>query len=184
MKLINLLPKAFNSNEIFYELFHSILNFDKVINSILENIKKYITKVNYEINHGLLIQFSPIKFNFINLDYNIFDFIESNIGKPCQVCKEIPKKSFLCLICGEKVCKPESNIHTRKCTSNYCIFIDMDSMRLIYLDEKDEIIKFSPIYVNKTGSGPISSEISNEFNLCHEKLNLMIKNYVSKDFYK
>ena len=183
-EIINLLPKAFNSNEIFYELFHSILNFDKVINSILENIKKYITKVNYEINHGLLIQFSPIKFNFINLDYNIFDFIESNIGKPCQVCKEIPKKSFLCLICGEKVCKPESNIHTRKCTNNYCIFIDMDSMRLIYLDEKDEIIKFSPIYVNKTGSGPISSEISNEFNLCHEKLNLMIKNYVSKDFYK
>ena len=33
----------------------------------------------------LIIQFSPIKFDFIHLDNNIFDWIERNLGKPCDI---------------------------------------------------------------------------------------------------
>ena len=189
--IINSLPKVFNSNDIFYILFSSNLNFNKVINSLIENVKNSIEFVNYEINPELIIQFSPIKFNFIHLDNNIFDLIERNIGKKCNVCGEKPEISFLCLICGEKICKrinfelkyDELISHVHNCTNGFCILFDMDRFKMIYIDENEKSIIFNMIYTNKAGNSPKGLEISHEFNLNHEKLKSVLKSYVSKDFH-
>ena len=185
--IINKLPKTFNTNDTFYKLFSSVLNSEKVITNIIENVKTHKNKIDFEITQELILQFIPPKFNFINLDKNIFDFIEKYIGIKCSICQKIQTNSFLCLICGDKVCSPknsnEVDIHTNKCTSGYCIYIDMENMKLHLIDNFGKNTKLYPIYVNKAGTGPKGSEISNEFNLSYEILKTVIKNYASKDFY-
>ena len=192
--IINALSKTFNSEEIFNKLFSPILSFNNILNSIIENVKKYNnsnTDIKYDITQELLIQFSPVKFNFIHLDNNIFDLIEKTIGKKCIICKKTPKQSFLCLLCGEKICYTgqiairieEAIAHSRKCAGNYCLIIDMENMRIYYMDAKEKVLKLYPIYVNKMGIGPKGDYISNEFNLSHEKLKLLKKVYISKDFH-
>ena len=51
------------------------------------------------------------------------------------------------------------------------------------MDVKEKVLKLYSIYVNKMGNGPKGDYISNEFNLSHEKLKLLKKNYISKDFH-
>ena len=124
---ISTLPKIFNSNDTLYKMISQDLNYDKVLNLIIENVKKNSTNKIYEINKELIIQFSPIKFNFINLPYKIFDFIEENTGKECCVCDRLVRETFLCFICGKKVCSPfnkayyEREIvkHINICASSY-----------------------------------------------------------------
>ena len=187
--VIEQLPKIFNSDEAFYKLFSKSLNFDNSINLIFENVKKYNTNLNYDITHELIIQFSPIKFNFIQLENNNFDLIEKYAEKKCNICGKIPKKALLCLICGEKVCNErndkndETIIHTIKCTGSYCIFIKMYKMKLIYITKDGGKLKLFHIYVNKNGNGAKGREITNEFNLNHEKMKLVMRNYLSKEFH-
>ena len=188
--IIDKLPKIFNPNDIFYKLFSSSLNFDNVLNSILENVKDSINNdqnLNYEITKELMIQFAPIKFNFIRLDSNIFDFIENNIGKKCSLCKNIRRDSFLCLICGEKVCNHKKSdeymIHVRKCTGDFCIFIQLSKTKLFLANKYGDLVKLFHLYVNKAGTGPKGNQISNEFNLSEEKIKNIIKNYISNDFH-
>ena len=188
--IIDKLPKTFNSNDIFYKIFQSNLNYDNVINLIFENMNEYINNnenFNLGITKELMIQFTPIKFNFIQLDINIFDFIETNIRKKCSLCKSIKGHSLLCLICGEKVCSHKKSneylIHVRKCTGDFCIFIHTTKMKLYFANKFGSVIKLFPLYVNKAGIGPKGNQISNEFNLSEEKLKTIIKNYISNDFH-
>ena len=189
LDIINNLPKIFFKTDILYKSFSSIINFNKVIYSLLENMKKCNDK-NYIINKELILQFSPIKFDFIHLEKNIFDFIEKIAGKKCIICQKIIPKSFLCLICGEKVCRPdvegfeyqEMMLHTNSCTSSCCIFVDTGNMKLYYIN-KNRILKLFSIYVDKTGAGPKGDKIPNEFYLNEEKIKLAKKNYIYDDFY-
>ena len=191
--IINILPKTFDENNIFFKQFSSVLNFDNILNSIIENAKKYNTdsKIIYQITHELIIQSIPTKFHFYPLENNIFDFIEKNTGKTCQECGKIHKSLFMCLICGENVCKNLNsrarfdalNIHTHKCQGDYCIYLDMIFMNLYYINTKGSLIKLFPIYINKAGTGPMESGITNEFNLSYEKLKMITKDFISKDFH-
>ena len=189
--IINNLSKTFNTNETFYQIFPSDLNFDKVIDSIINNIKKYKDAISCELTHELIIQFTPIKFNFVPMENNIFDFLLKNIAKKCEVCQRIKKDSLLCLNCGGKLCQliqdrqrnDEALIHIDNCTGDNCIYIDMNNMKLYYVNKFGRELKLYPLYVDQNGSGPKKFlHISNEFNLSHEKLKLTLKNYVSKDF--
>ena len=189
--IINQLPKVFSSNDILYNILSQELNFDKILNSILENTNKYNTNLIYDITPELIMQFSPIKFNFIHLDNNIFDLIEKTITKKCIICGKTPKKAMLCLICGEKVChgsrlgfnQDELLSHTSKCTGSYGMFIKLYKMKLFYINNKGRKKRLFPIYVNKNGIGAKGEEIGGEFNLSKEKLKLMLKNYLSNDFH-
>ena len=183
MDIIQNLHSIFNKNDLFFKLFGNNFDYNKVIGSIFSNIKLNNKDESISENE-LIIQFSPIKFDFTYLDENIFDWIERNIGKPCDMCKQITKYSFICLICGDKVCKENLNDirnHTRMCGGNFCIFVDMDNMNLL-LCNVDSLKRLFPIYINETGTGPKGSEIGKEFNLNHEKLHLAIKNFVCNDF--
>ena len=189
--IISQLPKIFSSNEIFYNILSQSLNFDKILNSIFENIKQNNPNSIYEITPEFFIQSSPIKFNFIQLDNNIFDLIEKNTEKKCSICERLPKKAAICLICGEKLCYSllrlnahhnELFLHTVQCTGSYCMFIKFYRMKLYYVTNRGKGLKLFPIYVNKSGIGVKDNEFSGEFNLSKEKLKLILKNYLCNDF--
>ena len=187
--IISNLSKAFNSNEIIYKMFFQDLNFQKMSNSIIKNFNKFNNDINYEINKELLIQFSPIKFNFIRLDFEVFDFIEKLLGVECNICQRIPKNSFLCLICGQKICQNDIIYHNRNCSNNIGLFIYTNNMNIYLFNGKFALRKLYPIYVNKAGNGPeiraISTEfksISNEFKLSKENLKTALRDYVCNDF--
>ena len=187
MDIINNLPKIFNPEDIFYKIFGNISNHNKIFNAIFTNIIKNNNEKDV-YNYELIIQFSPIKFNFIYLDNNIFDWIEKNLGKKCDICNKKSKFSFICLICGNKVCHVRNNLyhildHTKKCGGKYCIFVDMDNMKMYLWDSDNNTKKLFSLYVNEAGIGPKGSEISNKYNLSYEKLALSIKNYTCNDFH-
>ena len=183
--IINFLPKLFNSNEVFYNLLGKYLDYNKVIQLIFDNIIKY-NDGKISIVKELIIHFSPIKFEFTYLDNNIFDMIEKNLGKKCDICNKISKSSCICLICGKAICHSDYGIyhfsnHTIKCGGEYCMFVVLENMIIILWNENNDKKKLFPIYVNEAGIGPKGNEIGNEFNLSHEKLNSAMKNYVCND---
>ena len=185
MDIINNLPKTFNENDVFYKLFGKTLEYKNVFNSIFINVKTN-EKEESIIEKELIIQFSPIKFGFIHLDKNIFDWIERNLGKECDVCHQVTKKSDICLICGDKVCRDkaiEVINHTKKCGGKYCLFVDMNNMNIILFTSQFILKRLFPIYVNDAGVGPNGYEIRSEFSLSNEKLNQAIKYFVYNDFH-
>ena len=180
--IIYYLPKILNPNDLFHKIFGNIFECNKVFKNIFENIKKYYREKEI-CSKELIIQFSPIKFGFTYLDKNIFNWVERNIEKKCDVCNIVSKYFYVCLICGKRVCKNRHIIeHIKKCGGSNCIFIDMSNMRLYFYTLNFTSKKLFPLYVNDSGNGPDGYEIGNEFNLSNEKLNLAIKNYACNDF--
>ena len=187
MDILYNLKNTFNKNDLFYKYFGEILDHNRVLENIFANIKKN-DKEDSITENELIIQFAPIKFNLINLDNNVFDWIEKNLGKECDICHQVSRKSFICLICGDKVCHLEKNSmdilqHTRMCGEKNSLYMNMDNMVISLVNYENRTYrKLYPLYVNKDGTGPQGYEIGREFNLSHEKLNLTIKNFVSNDF--
>ena len=186
MDIIDNLPKIFNQNDVFYKEFGEFLEFHKILDSIFNNVKNN-EKEELIIEKDLIIQFCPIKFQFSYLDNNIFDFIETNTGKECDICHKIPRNAFLCLICGDKICKNnlgDISKHTIMCGNKNCIFLDMDKTEIFIfkLDFPDNIkLNLFPIYLNDAGVGPKDYIIERNFNLSHEKLNQAIKIFINND---
>ena len=185
--IINNLYKAISEKDILYQLFSPYLNFDKIINSILENANKFSSDENIKLTQELIIQFTPIKFKFIKLDNNVFDFLLKYIEKKCVECKQLKKESLVCLICGERVCHPiryqnyHALDHANKCTEDFSFFIDTNELYL-YCADNDRIRKLCSLYVDKNGSGLKKNEITNEFNLSDEKYKLALKNYIAQEY--
>ena len=129
------------------------------------------------------------------MDNNIFDFILKNLEKNCIICNKIEKNSFICLICGEKICDKFSSRkrdldtishikHIYECCVDSCIYMELNSSKLYYIDLREDIkLKLYPLYVDQTGAGPENREITKEFNLSKEKLKLTLLNYVCNDFH-
>ena len=185
LDIINTLPKIFNKNELFYKLFGNYFNHKNIFISIFDNIIKEGDNIAY-YEKEFIIQFSPIKFDFIHLDKNIFDWIENNLGKKCDICNKLSRYSLICLLCGNKICHFRDSpfhflSHTRTCGGKKCIFVNMDNMTILLRTDTDSK-KLFPIYVNKSGNGPQGYEIGNEYYLSREKLRLAIKNYACDDF--
>ena len=64
-----------------------------------------------------------------------------------------------------------------------CIFVDMSNTILFYVDKKRMIMSLYPIYLDKNGSGPKRSKISNEYNLSKERLRSTLDNYISLEYH-
>ena len=178
------LPKLFKSDDPFYKQYDTNFNYKIIFESLINNLKlkKY---EKYLVKKDLIIQFTPIRFNFIKLDKNIFDLIENNYDKKCIICNKNSRSHFICLICGKKMCHSlncsEYREHLKDCTGDYCIYINMNDMQLILCSE--EINKtLYPLYVNEAGVGPSEYEIANEFYLSEENLQMTLKNFICNDF--
>ena len=184
--IIENLPKSFNENEIFYKEYGINFNYNKIYKALISSLKKYKYE-KYLIKKELIIHFTPLKFQFIDLDNNIFDLVEKNAQKKCSQCLQYSKYCFICLICGEKICH-KSNCdkyikHTMICGRINCVFIDMDNMKLYSCFFNKAKLSY-PLYINGEGVGPNERIFEREFYLNKEKMKLTLKNFVCNDIFK
>ena len=179
------LPKIFNSNEILFKEYKN--NFNDIFNIIIKNIKFDFETQKESLTKELIINFNPIKFDFIEFDKKIFDWIENNLNKKCKICSKHSKYSYICLICGNKVCHINScnqfMKHAELCNGNNSIFLDMDDMKICISIEMRYMHYFFSLYLNKNGIGPSGFEIGNNYTLSEENLKFAIKNFISYDFF-
>ena len=183
--ILEYLPKTFNSNDIFYKEFNNNFDYNKIFNILFTNIQK--NQIKGSITKELIIHFCPIKFDFIHLDNNLFDWVEKNLEKKCIMCSKTSKYDYICLICGNKICHTKSCNkyieHIRNCCGKSGIVIDMDNMKIKLVLSIGKLYSSFPLYVNENGVGPNEYEMGNEFYLSSEKLKLAIKNYSCNDIH-
>ena len=196
--LYQILPKDINNEINIIDIFEkvktfiisndSFLNKDCVIidsniifNSLINNILK-IKEEKYLVNAEFLYQFILYKFELIDLEYNIFDFIEKNLFQNCHMCNKLKKKNYLCLICGNKICQEEIISHSLKCTFTDILYINLKSMTILCFYDFQNFKVMDSLYTNEFDVGPDLNFISNEYILNKEKHNLILKNFVSLTF--
>ena len=184
LDIFDLLPEIFNLNDVLFKEFKNNFNYGNIFDLLLLNIKK--CKLSGYLTKELIINFSPIKFDFIHLDDDLFDWIENTLEKKCTICSKISKYGYICLICGNKICNTSTcnnyDDHIKKCCGDTSILIDMDNMKAsIFTSYRNEKSCF-PLYLNENGIGPKGYEIGNEYKLSKEKLKLAIKIYSCNDF--
>ena len=179
------LPKIFNSNDILFKEFKNDLN--DIFEIIIKNVKFDEDNKKDLLTKELIINFNPIKFDFIKFDNKIFDWIENHLEKKCLMCSKCSKYNYICLICGNKICHTNScNLfikHAESCNGNNSIFIDMDDMRICISVKLRYMQYIFPLYLNENGIGPSGYEMENEFILSNENLKLAFKNFVSYDYF-
>ena len=164
------------------------------------NLLKKEKQEKYIVSSNLLVQFIPCKFEFIQLDNNIFDLIENNIFKQCWYCEKTAKYFYICLICGKKICNTNkcnlAEKHVNECTHGIGLLLNIYNMKLTIIkkknvedddDEEEEEDgknkELYPLYVDESGIGPFTYEIGSEYNLSKEKIKISLKDYVSNDIH-
>ena len=182
---MEILPNIFNSNDIFFPEFKNDCNYNKIFDLLISNIKK--SQLSEYLTKELIINFSPIIFEFIHLDDNLFDWIEKIIDKKCIFCSKIVNDYLICLICEKRICYTKIcnkyYEHVKNCCGDTCIFIRMNNMKAYIFTSNKNIKTWLPLYVNENGVGPSGIIIGNEYKLSQEQIKIAIKNYACNDFY-
>ena len=171
-----------NFEYIIYDDTHEIFNTTERFNLLINNIKKQ-KEEKYLLNPEFFYQFILYKFDFIELEDNLFGFIEKSLFEKCDICKQIKTKTCICLICGKKVCTEEIMHHTIRCTLSDNVYFDMQSMILFSYYNFGYFKIFDPIYTKEFNEAPNSNNITNDYNLNKEKVQLALKNYISRNFH-
>ena len=184
LNIIAILQKEFNLKSFFNGQIGDDFDYNNIYMSLINNVKNYKYE-DYIVKKEILIQFSPIKFEFFHLDKNIFDFIENNLEKKCIMCNEVSRYFYICLICGNKICHTKTCNkflqHTKECVgSEYCIFIDITDMKISI--PKNYMMKtLSYLYINNEGIGPKKNSVGREFNLSEQKVGNLFRNFICYD---
>ena len=184
--LIEILSKELNISNIFSGKLENKYNFNEIINSLIKNIQKMEFENNtHLIKKEFLIQFSLIKFSFINLEENFLDFVENYLEKKCILCNKASRYFYICLICGNKICHTTKCnkyfLHKKNCGGKNCIFINADNGEINIVDEDTNT--YSSIYMNKQGVIPNNKRIDNGYILNKEKEEQYFKKYICYDFH-
>ena len=184
LNIIEALQKEFKLKTFFNGQIGDDFDYNNIYMSLINNIKNHKYE-DYIVKKELLIQFSPIKFEFFHLDKNIFDFIENNLEKKCIMCSEVSRYFYICLICGNKICHTKTCNkflqHTKECSGGeYCVFIDITDMKISI--PKNYMMKtLSYLYINKEGIGPKKNSVGREFNLSEQKVESLFRNFICYD---
>ena len=176
------LPNFISSNNPLIVKDYIIFESNKIFDLLIKNITKQKEEKTL-LNPEFFYQFILYKFDFIELEKNLFDFIEKTLFEKCDVCKQMKKKTCLCLICGKKVCTEEIVNHNIKCTFSDNIYYDLQSMILFGHYNFGYFKLFDPIYTKEFNESPNSNYITNEYDLNKEKVQLALKNYISRNFH-
>jgi len=197
--LYKILPKDKNNEINIIDIFEKLPNFiitenpliakeyiifdtNKIFDLLINNIKKQ-KEEKYLLNPEFFYQFILYKFDFIKLEGNLFEFIERSLFEKCEVCKQMKKKTCVCLICGKKVCTEEIMHHTISCTLSDNVYFDLQSMILFSYYNFNFFKVFDSIYTKDFNEAPSSNYITNEYNLNEENVQLALKNYISRNFH-
>ena len=195
LDLIEKLPKKLPKDN--YSKNNIIVDYYKIFNIMIKNLQNQKQEKSL-ISSNLLIQFIPHKFEFIQLNNNIFDLIENYLYKKCYFCGNYAKYFYICLICGKKICKTKkcnlADRHIDECTQGIGILINIYNMKLTIMknndedddesdDEEEQVKELYSLYVDESGVGPNSYEVGNEYNLSKEKIKMALRDYVSNDIH-
>ena len=184
--IFEILSKSLNTSKIFEGKIGKELDYIKIFDLLIKNVKTLsIEKEKHLIKKELMVQFSPVIFQFIKLDENYFDFVEKYLEKKCIICSKVSRFFYVCLICGNKVCHTtECNdcfAHKRNCGGKYCIFIDFEDGQFFVASNQKKF--YTSLYNNKQGIGPNSKRINNEYILNKEKEEQYFRNFICYDFH-
>ena len=177
------------------------LDFNESINSMKnnENIKKLLT--NYDNfknkNPNIILKeqiFEIPHFDIIQLPENFLDFSSYYSNIKCVNCKNKNSNSYVCLICGSKICnlkscQSEINIkgkkeyslieHSKRCSGENTIFISIINSEIIYLLKRQFIFPKIYIYLNSFGEYRKDSYLTSDFILNKIELDKAIKTYIN-----
>ena len=113
----------------------------------------------------------PISFNFISLPKYALDFQFLFFEYPCLFCKRIGYPSYICLTCGNKICKEPCAVynpvfeHNMRCGGGRSIFINTGNYKVVMVDNKGPNELDIPFYVNKFGESIDSNVTTKEIKL-------------------
>ena len=196
INFIDLLEKStkiFSSDSSLITQNCMISGFGPILNSLINNLKKQ-KEEKYLMDAELFSQFILYKYEPVKLDENLFDFIEKNIFKKCDICNK-STSSMICLTCGKKFCFYQRECiiqHFDKCMREINISICNQSFHFIGIkniyvknnDNNNNTLKksvgrkkFIPLYTNKFGE-ETGVHILNEFTLNKENLEKAIKDFI------
>ena len=182
IEFFELLSKFIISENSVIDKEYIILDTNKIFDLLINNVKEGKEEKNL-LNPEFFYQFILYKFDFIELEDNLFDFIERNVFEKCDICKQMKNKTCFCLICGKKVCSKEIMYHTIICTHSDNVYFDLQSMILSSHYNFRLFRTFDCIYTNELNEVPNSTNITNEYNLNKKKVQLALKNYISRNFH-
>ena len=127
------------------------------------------------------------KFKIINLPDNGIEFLNKANNECCLYCKKKNLSSYLCLLCGNKICNNTNcfikNIskrggdeycliyHSKKCCGGNGIFIDIKNSEIIYISKRRIIKSNIFIYMNEFGESLKNNIMNDEYKLNKDELN-------------
>ena len=138
------------------------------------------------------------KFNIINLPENGIEFLNKVSGN-CIYCHENRLNSYLCLLCGKKMCNhincyiekgskkgKEYSIvyHSKKCCGGIGFFINIINSEIIYLLKRRFIETKNYMYLNDYGDHLKNKNLNNEYKLNREELQKVIREFIDMTFRK
>ena len=174
--------KILSNDNSFINKDYIILDYNKIYNLFINNLLK-TKEEKYLMNAELFYQFVIYKFELIDLEYNVFDFIEKNLFKKCHICQKLKKNNCVCLICGNKICLEDIINHVFKCTFSDIINIEMQTMKVFSFYDYKEFKSLYYLYTNEYNEGPDTKFISNEYNLNKDRIKLILKSFVCIDYH-
>ena len=175
--------------------YHYIISLIKS-NSDFINLLNSRKKDNYLLNIKEQYMSIPI-FDIINLPENGLEFLSKEIGY-CFYCHKKNLSSFLCLLCGSKMCnnmgctvenaspkgKDYSLIyHSKKCCGGNGIFLGLHDTQIIYVLKRRLIKSNIFIYMNDFGEALKEKYyFSDEYKLNKNELNKAIINFIDMTY--
>ena len=138
-------------------------------------------------------------FSLINLSENGIDFLYKTNKLSCLYCKKKYLYSYLCLICGSKLCNRNSCLvekgikkgkefsliyHSKKCSGGNAIFLNIINAEIIYLLKRKIIRSNIFIYINDFGEIFSKDYLKDEYKLNKKELNKAIMKYIDMTFRK
>lgn len=127
----------------------------------------------------------PISFNFISLPKYALDFQFLFFEYPCLFCKRIGYPSYICLTCGNKICKEPCAVynpvfeHNMRCGGGRSIFINTGNYKVVMVDNKGPNELDIPFYVNKFGESIDSNVTTKEIKLNEDEMNKALAIFVN-----
>ena len=172
------------------------ISLEQIISSLKSNSDfNYLinsTKKDKFLNHIKETYLGIPEFTIINFPENIMEFLNKVNNECCLYCKKKNLSSYLCLLCGNKICndincdfgdiskkddKKTLLYHAQKCWSGDGIFLDIQNTEIIYISRRKIIKSNIFIYMNNFGETLKKGLMSAEYKLNKDELKKAIMNF-------
>ena len=186
IEIIDNLSNLLMKKELYSNDGSIVLDYNKIFNYSIYNIKTVKPKAG-KVRSEILVQFIPMKFSLIYINKTIFDFLENYINNKCIYCNNQERNSFICLICGKKICcSKKCNLqkkHINECGGNKGIFLNMSNYEInVYNNSNEKDNKYYTLFFDDYDLGPSEEKLSNHYILKKDSLEESFNDFISIDW--